>query len=288
MERELSSFLDDNRGCIVIRKDTEKQILKVPATVSGGPTLFVKIYTFSHFGTRLRNFLGSRKSGIKDLRTCKKLKGLGVPVPAPVGACADSFLAGFARRSLFAAKWMVDAVSVRDLILDQVSRQWPREAVIPIKREDNLGDEIRNDICVFGRDQFFKFNFDLGAFIAGIHKCGIYTNDMNPGNILVQLPINSELGFLLVDYEGIFFKKKVPKKKCIANLTQIAAFMSHTDEDASRVLCGGYAEENRRFNREEITEIVEIRAKELQKIWKKKLNDKFNKISRKLQQSKIK
>lgn len=287
MERELSSFLDDIRGCIVIRKDTEKLILKVPATVSGGPALFVKIYTFSQFGTRLRNFLGRRKGGIKDFRTCKKLEGLGAPVPAPVGACADSFLAGFARRSLFAAKWIANAVSVRDLILDQVSqKESPSEIVLPRKREYPADGVITTDKFFFKPAGINNFNFCLGAFVAGVHNSGVYTNDLNAGNILVQMPINSRPRFLLIDYEGISFKNRVPKEKCLSNLAQIAAFISQVDEYAVRNLCHGYSAISHRFVLEEVTEIVEARSKLLQELWLKRLNTRFEEIRRKLQQSK--
>ncbi|MHC4790062.1 MAG: protein kinase family protein [Planctomycetota bacterium] len=287
MERELSSFLDDNRGCIVIRKDTEKLILKVPATVSGGPTLFVKIYTFSQFHTRLRNFLGGRKSGIKDFRTCKKLEGLGVPVPTPVGACADSFPAGFARRSLFATQWIADAVSVRDLILAQVSQQEsPSKIVVPKKREYPAEGVITTDKFFFKPEEINNFNFCLGTFVAGIHNRGVYTNDLNTGNILVQMPINSEPRFLLIDYEGVSFKTRVAKEKCLANLAQIAAFISQVDECAVRNLCHGYSAINQRFDLEDVTEIVEARSQLLQELWLKRLNTRFEEIGRKLQQSK--
>ncbi len=289
MVRKLSSFLNDDKGCITIRKDMDKVILKVPSGVSGGDTLFVKIYFFSGLLSRLRNFLGEQRGGIKDFHICKKLELRGVPVPEPVGSYAQGPLAGFARKSLFAAKWVENAVSVRDFILQQFcQKEWPRKIILPPRREYGANNAILADKFFLDQTGLLKFNFHLGAFVADIHKCGVYTNDLNSGNILVQMPIHSKPFFLLIDYEGIVFKAKVPENKCLSNLIQIAAFMSQADEDAARFICRGYAEKNRRFDQKKITEIVEKRAKTLQKIWLNKLNDNFEKINRKLQQSKLK
>jgi hypothetical protein len=287
MQRELSSFLDDDRGCIVIRKDTDKVILKVPADVSGADALFVKIYLFTDVRRRLRNLLMGQKGGVKDYRTCKKLKLLGVAVPEPVGAYADCPLTGLARRSLFVAKWVADAVSVRNLMLAQVSqKESPSEIVLPRKLEYPADGVITADKFFFKPAEINNFNFCLGAFVAGVHNRGVYTNDLNMGNILVQIPINSEPRFLLIDYEGISFKNRVPKKKCLANLAQVAAFLSQRDECAVRNLCHGYSAINHRFDLEEVTEIVEARSQVLQELWLKRLNTRFEEIGRKLQQLK--
>ena len=46
MKQIFSKIINNYRGCIVIRKDEEKVILKVPSEISGGNDLFVKIYLF--------------------------------------------------------------------------------------------------------------------------------------------------------------------------------------------------------------------------------------------------
>jgi len=237
----------------------------------------------------LRNFLGEQRGGIKDYHICKNLESRGVPVPEPVGSYADGPLAGFARKSLFAAKWVDNAVSVRDFILQHFSRtQWPRKIILPPKRAWGANDSIGADKFFLDQAGLWAFNFHLGAFVANVHNCGVYTDDLNSGNILVQLPIKSKPFFMLIDYEGIGFKPAVPEKKCLSNLIQIAAFMSQVDEAAPRVLCRGYTQKNRRFDPEKITEIVEHRAKILQTVWLDRLNDNFEKISRTLPGSKIK
>jgi hypothetical protein len=288
MQRELSSFLDDDSGCIVIRKDTDKVILKVPADVSGADALFVKVYLFTDVRRRLRNLFWGQKGGVKDYRTCKKLKLLGVAVPEPVGAYADCPLTGLARRSLFATKWIADALSVRNLMLAQFSqKESPSEIVLPGKLEYPVDGVITTNKFFFKPAEINNFNFCLGAFVAGIHNRGVYTNDLNAGNILVQMPITSEPRFLLIDYEGISFKTKVSKDRCLRNLAQIAAFISQRDENAVQNLCHGYWAMNQRFDLEEVTEIVERRSRLLQELWLKRLNTRFEEIGRKLQQSKL-
>ena len=285
--RELSSFIDDHGDCIVIRQDADKVILKVPEDLCGPDALFVKIYSFRDFRGRLRNMLWGQKGGVKDYRTCNKLRIRGVAVPEPVGTYADCPIAGFARRSLFAARWMDNAVSVRDLILAWLpQKENPSEIVLPKKQEYPDAGPVNPDQCRLEPAKINHFNVSLGEFVADIHNRGVYTNDLNAGNILVQTPITAAPQFYLIDYEGIAFKTKVSEDRCLRNLAQMAAFISPVDENAVHHFCRGYSSTNQRFDAEYLSQIVEMRSRLLQEQWLNRLNARFEEIAQRLEQSK--
>ena len=287
MQRELSSFIDNHADCIVVRKDAQKVILKVPAGIWGADALFVKIYYFPAIGERLRNMLWGQKGGVKDYHICKKLRIRGVAVPEPLGTYADCPIAGFARRSLFAARWMDHAVSVRDLILARLSqKENPGVMVLPKKKEFYPDDASHTEPLFLEASLINLFTLSLGRFVGGIHNRGVYTNDLNSGNILVQTPITSEPQFLLIDYEGIAFKNKVSRDRCLRNMAQIAAFISPVDEKAVYNFCRGYLSASQRFDLGFLNDIVEKRSRLLQQQWLDRLNTRFEEIAQKLQQSK--
>ena len=288
MKQIFSTIIYNYNGCVVIRKDEEKVILKVPSEVSGGNDLFVKIYLFPNSWKCFRNFIGLRKKGgYRDYRVCRKLISFGVPVPEPVGAYNDPGLPGFSRRSLFATKWIKDAVSVKDLMMRYFSgKSNAGDQILPRKKE-KIAYEGKNidSSNLLSRDGVIKLSNSLGEFIAFLHKKRIYCNDLNAGNFLVRISDNFHFHFLLTDYEGISFIRPISKRRKISNLSQIAAFMSVVDENASHNLCQGYVKIQRQDGLEELKFEVEKKSKILNKNWKKNLANKFEKINRELQKN---
>ena len=284
MKQIFSTIIYNYNGCIIIRKDEEKVILKVPSEISGGNDLFVKIYLFPNNWKRLYNFAGLKKGGYRDYRICRKLISHGVPVPDPVGAYNDMGIAGFPRRSLFASKWIKDAVSVRDLMVRHVSgKSNTGDQILRRKKEKILYEDKNKDSNnLLSRGDLKKLSNSLGEFIAFLQKKRIYCNDLNAGNFLVRTSDNSHFHFLLIDYEGISFIKPISKRRKIFNLSQIAAFMSVVDDNASHNLCQGYVKIQRQVDLKELTFEVEKKSKRLNKNWKKNLDNKFKKISQEL------
>jgi len=284
MKQIFSKIINNYKGCIVIRKDEEKVILKVPREISGGNDLFVKIYLFPNNWKRFCNFAGLKKGGFRDYKVCRKLISNGVPVPDPVGAYNDPGIPGFPRRSLFASKWIKDAISVQDLMM----RHFPGESnavdqILRRKKEEILYEEKNKDSSnLLSRGDIKKLNNSLGEFIAFLQKKRIYCNDQNAGNFLVRISDNSHFHFLLIDYEGISFIKLISKRRIISNLSQIAAFMSVVDDNASHNLCQGYVKIQRQVDLKELTFEVEKKSKRLNKNWKNNLDNKFKKISQEL------
>lgn len=277
MKQIFSTIIYNYNGCIVIRKDEEKVILKVPSEVSGGNDLFVKIYIFRNYRKRLLNFLGLKKGGFRDYRVCRKLMSCGVPVPEPVGAYNDLGIAGFPRRSLFATKWIKDAISVQDLMVRHFLRR---------KKEKILSDGKNKDSSnLLNRDGLIKLNNSLGEFIAFLHKNRIYCKDFNAGNFLVRISDNFHFNFLLIDYEGVSFIRPISKRRILSNLSQIATFMSVVNDNATFNLCQGYVKIQRQVDLKELTFEVEKKSKRLNENWKKNLDNKFNKINQELQKN---
>jgi len=278
VKKIFSKIINNYRGCIVIRKDKEKVIIKVPREISGGNDLFVKIYLFPNSWKRFCNFAGLKKGGFRDYRICRKLISHRVDVPDPVGAYNDPGIAGFPRRSLFASKWIKDAVSVRDLMVKEFLRREKGKTFYEEKNKDSSKLLSRGDLK--------KLSHSLGEFIAFLQKKRIYCNDLNAGNFLVREYDNSHFRFLLVDYEGISFIRPISKRRIIFNLSQIAALMSIVDDKAHYNLCQGYGKIQRQVDLKELTYEVEKKSKRLNKNWKKNLDSKFKKINLELLKNK--
>lgn len=288
MKQIFSTIIYNYNGCIVIRKDEEKVILKVPSEISGGNELFVKIYLFPNNWKRFYNFAGLKKGGYRDYRVCRKLISHGVPVPDPVGAYNDLGIAGFPRRSLFASKWIKDAVSVRDLMVRHVSGESNAgDQILRRKKEKILCEDKNKDSSnLLSKDKLIKLTNSLGEFIAFLHKNRIYCNDLNAGNFLVRISNNSRFHFLLIDYEGVSFIRPISKRRILSNLSQIAAFMTVVDDNASHSLCKGYVKIQKQVNLKKMTCEVEEKSKRLEENWKKNLDNKFKKISQELLKNK--
>jgi hypothetical protein len=278
MKQIFSKIIKNYSGCTVIRKDEEKVILKVSSKISGGNDLFVKIYLFPNKWKRFCNFAGLKKGGFRDYRICRKLISHGVDVPDPVGAYNDMGIAGFPRRSLFASKWIKDAISVRDLMVRDFLRREKDKVIYEDKNKDSSN--------LLSRYNLKKLSNSLGEFIASLQKKRIYCKDLNAGNFLVRVSDHSRFHFLLIDYEGISFIRPISKRRSIFNLSQIAAFMSVMDDNASRNLCQGYVKIQRQVDLKALTFEVEKKSKRINNNWKKNLDDKFEKISRELQKNK--
>jgi len=289
MKQIFSKIINNYRGCIVIRKDEEKVILKVPREISGRNDLFVKIYLFPNNWKRFCNFAGLKKGGFRDYRVCRKLISHGVPVPDPVGAYNDLGIGGFPRRSLFASKWIKEAISVRDMMVRHVSgKSNAGDQILRRKKEEILCEEKNKDSSnLLSRDGVIKLSNSLGGFIAFLHKNRIYCNDLNAGNFLVRISDNLCFHFLLIDYEGVSFIKPISKRRILSNLSQIAAFMSVVDDNASHNLCKGYVKKiQEQVNLKKLTCEVKEKSKKLKDNWKKNLDNKFKKISQELLKNK--
>lgn len=286
MKQIFSTIIHNYSGCIVIRKDEEKVILKVPCEVTGKCDLFVKIYIFSNHWKRFCSFSGLKKGGFRDYRVCKKLISRGVPVPDPVGAYNDSGIAGFPKRSLFASKWIKDAVSVQELMVRQVSgRSTAGVQLLRRKKEKTLCEKNKYSRNLLSKDKLIKLSNSIGGFIGFLHKNRIYCNDLNAGNFLVRISDNFHFNFLLIDYEGVSFIRPISKRRILSNLSQIAAFMTVVDGNASHNLCQGYVKIQKQVDLKELTFEVEEKSKRLEENWKKNLDYKFEKISEELLKS---
>jgi len=285
MKQIFSKIIYNYNGCIVIRKDEEKVILKVTREVSGGKELFVKIYLFPNRWKNFYKFAGLRKGGFRDYRVCQKLKSLGVPVPDPVGSYGDSRIPGLPRRSLFASKWIEDSISVQDLMIRHFSVESNADdQILPRKKKKIVYEDKNKDSShLLSGDDLKKLSNSLGEFIALLHKKRIYCKDLNAGNILVRISENSHFHFLLIDYEGISFIRPISKRRKISNLSQIAALISVVDENASHNLCQGYGKIESQVDLKELTFKVEKKSKRLNKNRKKNMDNNFEIISRKLQ-----
>lgn len=286
MKSELARYINDFNNCIVIRKDRDKAILKAPAVDSDNASWFVKIYFTPGITQRLRNFICRNLGGIRDYRICKELQLRGIPVPDPVGGFADHPLPGLAQHTVFACKWINNAPSVQILMRHLGSDKRIRANGIIRKKREVSSIYLDNQIDFFPPcpEWMNEFNTALGKFVATLHKRGVYSNDLNVGNILVQNP-GLDFRFLLIDYEGIAFKRKVSRSRCFSNLIQVAAFMSQLTEYASLYLCQGYASVQHHFNSKETVGLIENRALILQKKWQQWVDLKIETIVRNLHRS---
>lgn len=241
-------------GGIIIRRDQRKIILKRNADGDLAFPLFIKIYQEGGIFRSLRETL-SGSAGERELRISRKLAADGVPVPEPIGSATERSAAGLVTRSLFAARWMEDMTSLSDYArrLNQTGR---------------ADDAVMDALCR-----------SLGAFVAGLHDHGVLTRDMNTGNFLVRRSDAGAFNILLVDFEGVDIVRTVPRKRRIANLTQIAAFLLPLERNAAERICAAYAAAGGSFLAlPRLTREVHARSLRLSELWKQKLDERFGKI----------
>ena len=101
----------------------------------------------------------------------------------------------------------------------------------------------------------------------------------------MRISDNFHFNFLLIDYEGVSFIRPISKRRILSNLSQIAAFMTVVDGNASHNLCQGYVKIQKQVDLKELTFEVEEKSKRLEENWKKNLDYKFEKISEELLKS---
>lgn len=260
--RSLISFFDDHSGCIIIRKNRNKLLLKVPPVVAGKGRLFVKIYICPTWWTRIKaQWQLSR--GMSDLRICRRLQVLGVPVPSPVGAIEEQAKFGCPKRSLYACQWIEDTITLQDMVVGMY--------------HEKTGE----------KKLFHKLNVAIGCFIAELHRKGVVPADLNSGNLLVHQSDwdKDRFEFLLIDYERIFFSNTILPKQRLSNLVQIAAFMLPSAENAAWSLCLGYTQVHSEFNREILAIKVNELAKKRRAYWKRQIDERFRTIAKNMKKS---
>ena len=176
MNSSLSKYLDDLTGCVIIRQDEDKIIVKIPADRSGTVALFVKVYIHESLSSRLRNVLNGKTSGKRDHQVCVKLQKLGIQVPKPVGYCNDQTNILKAGKSLFAAQWL-DGKSLAALI-QKKSRKTNFKGGAGAKE---------TDARLMENNGFSSLCSRLGGFVATLHNKGVYSKDLNVGNLLIEI-----------------------------------------------------------------------------------------------------
>lgn len=210
----LARLFDDQSGCIILRHQRSKVILRALSLEDGEADLFVKIYRYPDVRLRVMALLG-RNGAQRELDHCRRLQRLGIPVPEPVGALEETWW-GMPVRSLYAARWVSGATSLRQVLRD-----------IRPDRGD-AGDRLR------------QLAFASGRFLGELHRMGVACLDLNSGNLLVSSGPRETPRFLLVDYERIAFDAAVVARKRLDALSQLGAALLPALEDAPRHLCRGY------------------------------------------------
>jgi hypothetical protein len=259
----------------VLRRDIETAVLKVPGDISGCGDLFVKVYELRTIKHRVTCALRMRRSGWHDLSVNRKLKALGIEVPEPVGACNDFSKVLAPWRSLFANRWLHDAVSIRDAVV-QTRRQRKEGHVIGVEQcPDRTGRAIT-------AEDFPVLCQTLGGFVRELHDKGIATSDLNAGNIMIRDPKQRSYPLLLVDYDRILFRRRIGRKLRLTNLAQIAAFMSAAAPDAVTDLSHGYLYAQEVAGNKAFIEALHHRTSDLKQKWKNREDENFAAIYRQL------
>ena len=271
MNSYLAKYLDNLNDCVIIRRDVDKTIAKVPAASDGTTALFVKVYIHDDLCSRLKNALHGKTSGKRDIQVCAKLQALGIQVPKPVGYCDDQPNVFAATKSLFAAHWL-DSMSLAFLI-NGISGQ------ATSKRKTGASEAL---VPFMEKSGFSAFCSRLGGFVATLHNKEVYSKDLNVGNILIEISASDFPEFYLTDYENICFKKRVGRKKYLNNIIQVCAALMQVDASAYEDFCSGYAEIRPHFNVVELQEHIREKARRRQVLWKEKIDGNFDRIAEKL------
>lgn len=193
----------------VLRRDSRRTVLR-----AGHPDgdLFVKIHAHASLAAALRAALRT-SPGRREYENCRRLAAAGVPVAAPVGFAVERGRGPLPRRSLFAARWLGDLVTLG---------RWAREAAAARGPLPGASDLV-------GR---------VGALLAGIHERGFAPRDVNAGNIgLLPGPPPS---CVLLDYEQVDRVRAVDPGRRLDNLAQVAAGLLAVDPAACDWLARGY------------------------------------------------
>ncbi|WP_419655243.1 uncharacterized protein Dvar_43200 [Desulfosarcina variabilis str. Montpellier] len=268
MNRSLAKYLDDLTDCVIIRKDEDKIIVKIPDDRNGTAALFVKIYIHKGLRSRLRNLLNGKTAGKRDHQVCVKLQEIGIQVPKPVGYCDNQTNLLSTGKSLFAAQWL-DGKSLAALI-HKKSRQTDFKG--------KAGAE-KTDARLIEKNGFSTLCYQLGGFVATLHNKGVYSKDLNVGNVLIEIANTGLPDFFLLDYENVCFKKQVGRNKSLNNIIQVCAALMQVNETAYEDFCSGYAKARPQFNVLELKGYILEKAKRLQVLWKEKIDGNFERIA---------
>lgn len=250
----LERYFRDQSGCVIVRQDPRKLILRCGDPRGTAEPLFVKIYRYQGRWHSLRETL-SGPSAERSLRICQRLASAGVPVPEPVGAAVDRTAMGIVRSSLFAARWMQDMTSLRDF-------------AVPLFNRVSDGDR-----------RIETLNRSLGIFIARLHEQGIRPRDLNAGNFLVRFREDGSFRIMLTDHEDISFSNALTGKQCVTNLAQVAAFMLPLAKNAPQQICEGYASTRTVADADRLVRAVGSRAAALLAGWQQAINARFDRVA---------
>lgn len=258
--RPLASFFHDHRGCVVVRKDRNKLLLRSRASSSHNADLFVKIYLHPSLRSRVQASC-RRAGGARELNVCRRLRSLGVLTPEPVGSAVDRTWFGLPRRSLYAARWIGDAHTLQDLISHEYDRK-------------QNGSEWFGDLTVA-----------VGRFIATLHKKGVVPRELNAANLLVRCLNGRGFEFLLIDYERIAFSRRAPISKCLTALSQVGASLLPVASNAPRQLSLGYTQICEALSLETLVREVDRSIWRRREMWARGLDERFSKIAKTLRKS---
>lgn len=261
--RSLKSFFWDQSGCIVIRTDANKTILGVPARLNGEYELCIKIYHFSKWYLRLRAmWLGL--DARRDMRIARQLQNLGIQTPKPIAALVQPTGLCLHRQSLYAAKWLKQTRTLARLLKDI-----PRDSNATLR-------SVRSLIVAVGR------------FVALLHKKGVRTKDMNPGNLLIQQLKQDNFKLFFIDYEHVRLVKFVPLEMRLKNLAQIGVSLIPVLENYDCALCEGYAQIEKDIDIDKMSAQVSLLSNQLNQVRQNVLNQRFERIGNALRQNRAK
>jgi tRNA A-37 threonylcarbamoyl transferase component Bud32 len=213
---QFERFFHDPAGCTVIRQDRHKVLLRCDGEPGTDGPLCVKIYRCSGPAQSIRETLSGSRAA-RDLHVCRQLAARDIAVPEPLGAVTDRTSWGGVRRSIFATRWVSDMESLRDI-------------AVPLAKETGKKAPLIASLCTA-----------LGHFIATLHGRGIYSSDLNEGNLMIRRHPDGIHRVLLVDFEGVRFLRTISRKRRLANLAPVTAFLLPLGPEIPGLLCAAYA-----------------------------------------------
>ena len=255
--RPLASFFNDHRGCVVVRKDRNKLLLRSRASSSHNADLFVKIYLHPNLRSRVQASF-RLAGGARELYVCRRLRSLSVLTPEPIGCALKRSWFGLPLHSLYAARWISDAVTLQDLIFHEYD-----------------GEETRNEL-------FGNLVVAIGHYIATLNKKGVVPRELNAGNLLVRRLDSRSFEFILVDYDRVSFSRRAPLSKCLTALSQVGAFLVPVAGDVPRQLSLGYTQVYQGLDLKALTREVDLSISRRRKLWARGLDEKFSNIAKAL------
>lgn len=124
------------------------------------------------------------------------LRGIGTPLPL---AYLRKHEATLRNRSLFVSESLPDAVRIEDYL-----------------RQFSLARDARK-----------RFVAHLACTLERLHKRGVYHGDLKANNILVRKGESQEPELLLVDLDGVKFRRRVSSRQRVKDLARLDAALGH-------------------------------------------------------------